>query len=435
MMPHLRALLAFGAILLLAACGGGGSNSGGSTTTPPTLTNFTTVTVDDGPAALDTGPNAYIQYDVPYVSVTICAPGSTTNCQTIDHVEVDTGSVGLRIVQSVINASLLSALPTQTDPSGNPVGECYGFVDGYTFGSVRSADFSIGGETVASMPFQVVGDTGAFATVPNSCSSGGGATEDTVQALGANGIIGIGGTVTDCGAYCTTANSASTALYYDCPTSGCGTIIARTSSASAPFQQLPNPVAAFALDNNGTILSLPSVPSAGEATLTGTLYFGIGTQTNNALASTATVLTATGSTSPNGEGLITAVYNGQSLDESYLDSGSNSLFFVDNTITDCSSSTYPGYYCPSSPLTLTATLQGANGASTSPTFPLYNAQSLLNTSYAVLPGLGANPNALTGFSPYSNSFAFGLPFFFGRSVYTAIEGRDAGGTMGPYFAF
>jgi hypothetical protein len=33
------------------------------------------------------------------------------------------------------------------------------------------------------------------------------------------------------------------------------------------------------------------------------------------------------------------------------------------------------------------------------------------------------------------SFAFGLPFFFGRNVYTAIEGRSAGGQLGPYFAY
>jgi hypothetical protein len=34
-----------------------------------------------------------------------------------------------------------------------------------------------------------------------------------------------------------------------------------------------------------------------------------------------------------------------------------------------------------------------------------------------------------------HSFAFGLPFFYGRNVYTAIEGRNAGGTVGPFFAF
>jgi hypothetical protein len=37
--------------------------------------------------------------------------------------------------------------------------------------------------------------------------------------------------------------------------------------------------------------------------------------------------------------------------------------------------------------------------------------------------------------PFANSFDFGVPFFFGRTVYTAIEGRPAGGVGGPYVAF
>jgi hypothetical protein len=51
--------------------------------------------------------------DLVFTTVTICAPGSTTNCQTIDHVQVDTGSVGLRIISSVLASGL--ALPQQQD--------------------------------------------------------------------------------------------------------------------------------------------------------------------------------------------------------------------------------------------------------------------------------------------------------------------------------
>jgi hypothetical protein len=445
-----RILGLIGLCLALTACGqggGGGSTSSGgggstssstaasgTTTTPATLTNFATITVDGGPAALDVGPNAYTAGNTPYVSVTLCAPGSTTNCQTIDHVLVDTGSVGLRIFASVINASLLSALPLETDTNSNPVGSCYGFIDGYMFGSVRQANFQVGGETVANMPFMATADAGVFSTVPSSCSSGGGSNENSVQAFSANGVIGIGVTATDCGSACTSAGGYGAATYYDCPNMGCGAIIPRTSSASAPFQQLPNPVAAMSVDNNGTIVSLPAAPNAGQATMTGTLYFGIGTQTNNTLGS-ATVLITTPSSSSAGVGLLTAIYNGVSLDESFLDSGSNVYFFVDRTIPTCTQSQLQGYYCPTSPETLSPTLQGQNGVSVSAAFTLNNAQILVSTNYAVLPGVGINPNLVGTLSAYPHSFDFGLPFFYGRNVYTAIEGRSAGGFTGPYFAY
>jgi hypothetical protein len=438
-----KKLCVLAAALVLTACGGGGGGGGssngsgtGSAPAPPVvLTNFVPVTVDQGPAALNTGPDAYTQSNVAYVSVTICAPGSTTNCQTIDHVQVDTGSIGLRLFQSVINASLLSALPSETDASSNPVGECYQYVDGYVFGSVRTTDFSIGGETVANMPFQVLGDTGQFGAPPSSCSAGGGSNVGTIQAFGANGILGIGTTTTDCGSYCQSGGQ-SAAIYYDCPTTGCSTVIARNASAAAPFQQLPNPVAAMGVDNNGTILTLPATPAAGEASLSGTLYFGIGTQTNNGLGS-ATVYTITSSSNPNGPGLITAIYNGQTLPNSFLDSGSSVYFFEDSTIPLCTNAGFKGFYCPANTITLSPVIQGLNKVSYTDSFSLFNAQAdySANSSFAVLPGLGANPNIIFPSTAYAGSFDFGLPFFYGRSVYTAIEGRQAGSVVGPYFAF
>jgi hypothetical protein len=179
---------------------------------------------------------------------------------------------------------------------------------------------------------------------------------------------------------------------------------------------------------------LPAAPNAGQATMTGTLYFGIGTQTNNALGS-ATILTTTPSTSSAGVGLLTAIYNGVSLDESFLDSGSNAYFFVDRAIPNCTQSQLKGYYCPTSAETLSPTLQGQNGVSVSAAFTLNNAQALLSTNNSVFPGIGINPNLVGTLSAYPRSFDFGLPFFYGRNIYTAIEGRNAGGFTGPYFAY
>jgi hypothetical protein len=437
-----KQLAILGALVLLAGCGGGGSSGGSSSggnpvnpTPPSTVINYTSVSVNAGPPELNTGPDAYTQDNVAYVSVTLCAPGSATNCQTIPYVEVDTGSVGLRIVASALNSSLLSALKAETSPAGNPVGECYQYVDGYVFGSVRAADFTIGGESVSSMPVNVIGDSGVFSTVPSSCSSGGGTNESTVQAFGANGIIGIGVTTTDCGVACETAGGESAAIYYDCPSSGCSSIIGRAANATAPFQQVPNPVAAMSSDNNGSIMVLPASPSGGEVSMSGTLYFGIGTQSNNGLGSSK-IYTTTGSDSINGPGLFTMVLNNQSLDESYVDSGTSLYAFVDAAIAACTQSGLTGFYCPASPVTIDPTVQGLNGASSSVSITINNANTLLqNATYSVLPGLGVNPNVAFPSTAYPNSFALGLPFFYGRSVATAIEGRNAAGTMGPYFAF
>ena len=449
----IRSACLIAALFFLAACGGGGSSSNvtGSTTagsgtgtgstgssggsgSGSSASNTAVITVDSGPTSLQSGSNAYISDNVPYVTVTLCAPGSTTNCQTIDHVTIDTGSVGLRILAPVLNASLLSALPLETDTQGNAVGECYGFVDSYMFGSVRQGDVTVGSKKVSSMPFLAVADTGQFSTIPSQCSSGAGTNQNTVNAAGANGILGIGLTPTDCGASCTLSGGYSAAIYYDCPSSGCSTIITRTSSSSAPFQQLPNFAAALSVDNNGVIVSLPSATVGGETSLTGTLYFGIGTETNNALGS-ATVLPTSTDTSRFGTGFITAVFNGQSLNQSYIDSGTNLYLFSDSAITGCTGS-YAGYYCPASTDTLSVTLQGQNGASEAVSIEVANAQALFSTTFSVLPGLAGDPNNFSGgLTGYSSSFALGLPFFYGRNIYFGIEGTTAGTVSGPFFAF
>ena len=64
------------------------------------------------------------------------------------------------------------------------------FASGFTWGSVKRADITIGNRTASNIPIQVIGD-GAF-TTPADCIARGGADLSTAKSLGANGILGIG---------------------------------------------------------------------------------------------------------------------------------------------------------------------------------------------------------------------------------------------------
>jgi hypothetical protein len=164
------------------------------------------------------------------------------------------------------------------------------------------------------------------------------------------------------------------------------------------------------------------------------MIFGIGTEANNGLGAAA-ILATTTSSNPAGAGFVTATYKSRVLSQSYLDSGSNAYYFVDSSIATCKASGFEGYYCPGQPLSLSASFLAADGTMVAAPFEIYNAQTLFSTDDAALPTLGANPDLLSSLSPYADSFDFGLPFFFGRNIYVAFEGRAAGGTTGPYFAY
>ena len=416
------ALFALIQVMFLAACGGGSNDlaAGSSGSTASTGANVTQITVDGGPTA------AAGDFNIPFISVTLCAPGSTTNCQTIDHVEVDTGSYGLRIISSAISPSLLAALPMETTPTLNvPIVECTIFGDGFTWGSMRKADLQIASEKASSIPMQVIGDAD-FPNIPTDCSNTG-ASEDTVADFGANGILGVGPFVQDCGDTCANGTTEPI-IYYACATGG-GTC----NATQVPLaEQASNPVASFTTDNNGVIVELPAIADGGSGTITGSLVFGIGTESNNGLGS-ATVLTT-----DNVYGYITTTYKNTQYTESFLDSGSNLIFLNDSTITTCtigsSTSSTVGnntFFCPTSELTLTAVNQGQNGTQSSVTFKIGDAQTELgNNSFVAFENLGA-----PAFAGQNLTFDFGLPFFYGRHVFTAIDGMNTSGGTGPYFAY
>jgi Protein of unknown function (DUF3443) len=411
-MAMLRALrMGLGVALCLSAlsCGGGGGGTSTTPPPPPTAVNTTSVIVDQGPT------NANGSVNTLFTSVTVCVPGSTTSCQTIDHIQVDTGSYGLRLLAPVLTTL---TLPVQTLSNGNSLVECTQFVDGYSWGPVALADLTIAGETAKSLPVQVIGDS-RFTTVPSNCS-GTATQEDTVASFGANGILGIGPFELDCGDCDTVATNG---LYYACATAtNCVETLVPTA------MQVPNPVTRFAADNNGIIIDLPTVAPTGAVTVSGQLIFGIDTQSDNQ-SGTQTVLTLDG----NAELLMT--FNGQALANSFIDSGSNGIYFADSSIVTCTMTGLTTFYCPANTLTLGLSIQGANGVMVNNlTFNVGDTQAIVSTAptdtYNVLPQLaGTLPAGNAG------SFDYGLAFFYGKRIAVAVEGNKTSVGTGPYIAF
>ena len=414
-MPKYRGLILAAILILIAGCGGGGSSgsqptSSSSSAPPPSANIIATPAPNVLAITVNSGPTGNI--NLAYATVTVCAPGSSTNCQAIDNILIDSGSTGLRVMSSVLSASL--SLPQQIDAGGNPVVECAQFATGFAWGPVKLADVKIAGEQAGSLAIQVIGDPG-FAAIPANCASTG-AAQNTVSSFGANGILGVGAFRQDCGIACVV--SASPGFYYVCPTSGCQT-------AARPLaEQLHNPVAKFAINNNGIILELPSIAAAGAASVSGALVFGIGTQPNNSLGS-ASVLTLNPTT-----GQLTTMYDDSVITNSFFDSGSNALFFQDSGIPACTSATAAGFYCPASTQTLSAVIQGTNGTSVAVNFSVANADALFsnNRGFTAFANLASPRFSFLGFD-------WGLPFYFGRNVFVAIDEASTPGGMGPYVAF
>ena len=384
--------------LLLAACGGGGGGNIG----PPPATNVEPVLIEAGPANT---------VNTAFVTIKICVPNTAT-CQTIEHIAVDTGSSGLRILASALTLNL----PAETT-GGVPIAECLAFADGSIFGPVGTTDLTLpsSGKMAAALPVQVIGAAN-YPTVPTDCNP---PLENDVAKFGANGILGVGLFLQDCGTACADPNNIPPGAYYTC------TDPAHCTNGAVPVNlQLANPVAFFSADNNGVVLAMSAVPSGGASSLSGSLIFGIGTQTNNALGN-ATVLTA----DVNNQGFIKASYNGTSNLNAAIDSGSNADFFSDSTIPTCNSN--PVFFCPNATLNLTATLTGTNSMTATASFSVTNAESFA-TGLTAIPGLGAS---IGSFSTTTLEFDLGMPFFFGRNVFTAIESQSTPGGIGPYVAF
>jgi hypothetical protein len=201
-----------------------------------------------------------------------------------------------------------------------------------------------------------------------------------------------------------------------------------TAENAALSAQVTNPVAMFAADNNGIIVSLPNLVNAnGDASVQGELIFGIATQVDNALP--ATGLTVLGA---NASGDFTATYtiNGVATAlPALIDSGIDSYAFNDPTIAVCATGAFIGYYCPvAAPQAAFAVNSGVgvNNATNTVDFAIADPNTFVANAAAFIDLAGGGG---------STTFTWGMPFFYGRKIYIGIDQRVAATYTGPYYAY
>ena len=415
--------------------GGGSNNSSQAAVTPVTFTgtsypvigvsggNTMTIGVNDSSQC---GSNSGAQVNLPCVTVTICAINAPTTCQTINNILLDTGSYGLRVFKSVINSSVLAGMVPVTNGS-NQLGECVVYGDGSSdWGPVEYAYVQLGGEPKVGVPIQVIDST--FQSLPSLCSSPN-STPDTGPTT-FNGILGVGYKAQDCGSSCVT-NGTSGGGYFTCLNGSCnsGTYGGALVTLNA---QVTNPVSALPSDNNGVSITLPSVGSSGVSSVTGTMKFGLNSSTVSGNPMVLLVTTVSGSSQNGFTAVLGSSYPSTNASmAAFFDTGSNFLYFNNSSITQCTDAAYAGIYCPSSSSSFTVTNVGS-GRTNTQTLSIGNASTLVSGSNYVFSNIGASlPTNL------STVFDYGLPFFFGKTIYVGISGTTSSAlsATGPYFAY
>jgi hypothetical protein len=204
-------------------------------------------------------------------------------------------------------------------------------------------------------------------------------------------------------------------------------------------------VTLFTTDNNGVIVELPGIPSTGYGNVstlafaTGALVFGINTESNNAVGGATVFPTdpGTGNLVTVFDGTIvaqcgfTSEYNGQPVC-GFLDSGTNVYSITDPALLACSDN--PSFNCTNK--TYSGTNVENQGADGSPTqgvdFSVVSADTLFGGSSDCCTAY----NDLAAPSAGNTSWDWGLPLFFGRNVYSAIEGQTVSGQAAtPFVAY
>ena len=319
--------------------------------------------------------------NIPVVTLKVCTPDSTTDCENIPNVLVDTGSSGLRLSHTL---AISSRLPQESN-NGQEVTECLAFVSGFNYGPVVTASVTLANQTV-TVPVQI---SNSSLTAPSSCTSTG-PSEPFEPSI--NGILGVLFPQSDGGSYYLGGSPAS---------------ISTARMVQNPIFLLSSP------NNNGVLLSgFPTVSQTqGAPTASGFMTFGTGNASGLVTLDTTSY------------GTITANYKGRTL-TAFFDSGSNGLFIDNPSLPDCSS-TLSGFFCGNAS-NQSATLTGTRGNSITLNFSIKSAQTLLSTGNMVFSSLGG---------PFSGVFDAGFPAFLDGQTIGVGWGSDVNTTGKGYFLY
>ncbi len=342
----------------------------------------------------------------PRVSVTVCVPG-TSQCQTIENLQLDTGSTGLRIFRAPLGAL---ALPDAHDSDGNVLAECDNWSPSF-WGPLKRADVIVGGLKASNIEVQVVDPT--FLPPPPNCPP------IDQPAPGYDGILGLSVQPWDCYGE---GGACDWPRYFTCQGPNC-------SEASLPAHlRLSNIAAQFPSDNNGFVIQFPPVTGLGLSGVTGTLTFGIGTNAaNQVIPGVMTVPTDTTGRFPLSYGPAGRTF------PALIDSGTGNLKLPFATSgPTCASTDYGQVLCPNQDITLQLPISPPGQPAFSLPLWVANGTALLASGNGALPGF-ANQEPSEPSDP--GLLLLGVPFFFGRTLYFGISGTSSPLGAGPRVAF
>jgi hypothetical protein len=353
---------------------------------------------------------------VAYTNIKICPPGSQANCQVIDHVIVDTGSVGLRIGYSVLknNPNLLAGMQNVSTGGAQILTNCQGFFDGSSlYGPVQTADVYIADTFAPNFPLQIFGqiDPGS-----NVCGS-----PEGIKQFGANGIVGV--RISPLGAE---------GSFYSCNTdgksscTGCTFDGSKCTTENTTYNPIPNLVSQLKNDNNGFTIDLHNIQDSGATVpVLGLLILGVGTQADNTPPEGIIPLQAPGA-------YINLTIGNNTASGAIIDSGTSVLFINDPDLPPCPVNSF--FYCPittksknptpTTPISLGLSSNTATTPAFDVTYKVGNADALFFNGIA----LAYNDLAASadGLSP-----TLGLPMFFGRTMYFVFDGQQSPLGTGP----